>query len=139
MTSNRASARRRFSRPMSLSFFRKAKKSDSPSSPTPPIVLDIFARADAAAGQGDHGTARALYAQALSVDPQNLYAFFQLADSHLTGGDLARAKEFCEQGLTIDPRQIGLLLLLAQVASQMSDPLSALRCYERVAAIDPDV
>src|SRR5450755_2636354 len=102
-------------------------------------VLDLLRRADASREDAEPGRAAPLYLQALKGDPRSLHALYWLATMSEDASDLPSAKQYCELGLAIDPDQVGLLLRFGSVAAKGLDPIFAVKCFERVAQIAPEL
>jgi protein O-GlcNAc transferase len=102
-------------------------------------VKDFLRRADALRESADSPGALLLYQRAFEADPTCLHAIYWLATLHEDAGDLLAAKEYCERGLAIEPDQIGLLLRFGSVAVHGNDPAFAVKCFERVRALDPEL
>lgn len=120
-------------------FGRKVRASPQLASREALDVLDLLRRADAFREKLDPVRALPLYQMALKADPTCLHAIYWLATLNEDARDLPAAKKYCEQGLAIDPDQIGLLLRFGSVASRGLDPIFAMKCFERVAKLDPEV
>jgi protein O-GlcNAc transferase len=105
----------------------------------PRSTESLIAAADAARERGDRGEALALYTSAHASAPDRVYPLYWLATLLQEAGELDSAAAYGIRGLNLEPSQIALLMRMASIADARSDPLEALRYYERVAAIDPEV
>lgn len=102
-------------------------------------VKEVLAAADAARERGDTAQALAGYEAAHQAARDRVYPLFWLATICAEQKDYLRAERFARAGLALDPDQVGLLLQLGGVAHALRDPVTALECYERVRALDPNV
>jgi protein O-GlcNAc transferase len=102
-------------------------------------VKGLLKRADAFRESSDSAGALQVYQEVFEADPKSLHAIYWLATLHEDAGDLMAAKQFCERGLAIEPDQIGLLLRFGSVAVHGNDPSFAVKCFERVRELDPEL
>jgi protein O-GlcNAc transferase len=102
-------------------------------------VKDLLRRADALRETADSAGALDLYQRAFDADPKCLHAIYWLATLHEEAENLPAAKQYCDRGLAIEPDQIGLLLRFGSVAVHGNDPSFAVKCFERVRELDPEI
>jgi protein O-GlcNAc transferase len=120
-------------------FRRKVRAKPQVSRNGPVDVKELLRRADALRENADAVGALPLYQQAFEADPKCLHAIYWLATLHEDAGDLLAAKQYCETGLAIEPDQIGILLRFGSVAVHGNDPSFAVKCFERVRELDPEL
>lgn len=96
------------------------------------------AQGDSARERGDVAAAISHYLRALQFDAGSVYAHYWLASCYEGERVLQRALDHCNAALALEPAQIAVLARKASVASGMGNALTALACYERIAALDAD-
>ncbi len=92
----------------------------------------------AAHQQGDLATAAAHYEEALVLDPNNKYAYYNLGLIDQTNGDLESAETNYRQALTIDPSFVTALYNLAIVRHDLGDLDESIALYRQVVSLQPD-
>lgn len=88
------------------------------------------------AGKLDEATTA--YREALALDPQNKFAYFNLGLIDQTQNHLEAAENNYRVALGIDPDFPSALFNLAIVRKALGDPQEAIRLYRHVISITPD-
>lgn len=86
---------------------------------------------------GQYSVAQAHFERALNLDPQFLYARFNLAETFVYQGDFARAEPLLQAVIEQAPWDKEAWFYLGLIAEKRRQPDKAFTCYSRSISIDP--
>jgi tetratricopeptide (TPR) repeat protein len=97
----------------------------------------LRARGSASLQSGDYEEARASYAKALEIEPEDAAALRGLGIAYTRLGNYARATELLKRSLAVRPTQPQVLVELAFAAAEQGDVTAAVAMYRRALALNP--
>ena len=102
------------------------------------LAAEAVQRGLQAHGEGRLDAAAAAYHEALDLDPQNKYAFYNLGLIDQTSGRPRSAENYYRLALSADPEFTPALFNLAILRTAAGDTREAIDLYRRVTALKPD-
>lgn len=102
--------------------------------PTDPEALNAIGAAQGKAGR--LGEAQSMFQKALSLDPDNALAHFNLGTALMDSGDLRAAREHFQQSVRTDPKYASAWSSLGQAQAGLGDEAGAMECWRKAVDLD---